>query len=173
MALRMAADHEAETLGIREAAARIGRHHSTLRRAIQVGKLPAHKVPAVSGPQWRIAADDLEAYAQGNGVAYAEHSAFTQPGAETLTRLIEDLAQLMQTVRALPPSPGEVQAQVEDRKRLREIHAQMSRLGELQRLRDQLVQRQHEAESQAQEILRLQQDLRRERAKPWWRRLFG
>ncbi len=59
---------------ITEAAARIGKHNDTIRRAIQAGKLESTKVNGT----WDISEEALAAYANTQGVAYAALG--TEPG---------------------------------------------------------------------------------------------
>ncbi|MFC1719319.1 excisionase family DNA-binding protein [Candidatus Poribacteria bacterium] len=59
---------------ITEAAARIGKHNDTIRRAIQAGKLESIKVNGT----WDISEEALAAYANTQGVAYADLG--TEPG---------------------------------------------------------------------------------------------
>jgi excisionase family DNA binding protein len=50
-----------KTLGLKECAQRLGVHYMTVYRYVRTGMLPATKI----GFEWRIAADDLEAFAAG------------------------------------------------------------------------------------------------------------
>ena len=58
---------------ITEAAARIGKHNDTIRRAIQAGKLESTKVNGT----WDVSEEALDAYANAQGITYAASGAET------------------------------------------------------------------------------------------------
>ncbi|MDX1690011.1 MAG: cobalamin-dependent protein [Acidimicrobiia bacterium] len=51
-------DHDTETLSLKTCAERLGVHYMTVYRYVRLGMLPASKV----GAEWRVDADDLEAF---------------------------------------------------------------------------------------------------------------
>lgn len=179
-------DPDKPTVGLTEAAEELGVHASTIRRYIREGRLPAHKAEGSHGPEWRIWADDLQAFAQGGqevqGGLRESDSSFTAGLDERFAHLEQTLRtgldEITEAQKALLPAPEEAQARADRERRLEEaLTGNSGRIEELAREAEKQRVRAETAEAQVRELEKERGDLRRkleaEREKTWWQRLTG
>ncbi|NLO07404.1 MAG: helix-turn-helix domain-containing protein [candidate division WS1 bacterium] len=174
------------TLGLTEAAEELDVHASTVRRYIREGRLPAHKVEGPHGPEWRVTADDVKAFAQGGqevqGGLRESDSSLVQELDERLAHLAQTISTRLNEIsegqKALEPSLEERQARADRERRIEEaLTGNSARIEELAREAEQQRIRAETAEAKVLELENERDGLRRElsveRSKPWWHRLTG
>jgi excisionase family DNA binding protein len=179
-------DMDRPTVGLTEAAEELDVHASTIRRYIREGKLPAHKAEGSHGPEWRIWADDLQAFAQGEqevqgGLRQAD-SSFTVDLDERFAHLEQALRtgldEITDAQKALLPSREETQARADRDRRLEEaLTGNSGRIEELAREAEKQRVRAETAEAKVLDLENERDALRRELeaeiGKSWWHKLTG